>query len=110
MALPGRRSRSRARGPSDEPRAFHLPRDRPEAGAARHRGRRSAGQWRPVREGRISIMPELQEALDALPPSGELRFLLNDYGKPFASAAAFGNKFADWCDAAALQPDAPVPK
>ena len=24
------------------------------------------------------------------------------YGKPFASAAAFGNKFADWCEAAAL--------
>ena len=52
----------------------------------------------------IRIMPQLREAIDAMPPSGELRFLLNDYGKPFASAAAFGNKFADWCKAAGLQP------
>ena len=27
-----------------------------------------------------------------------------DYGKPFASAAAFGNKFADWCNDAGLKP------
>jgi integrase len=67
--------------------------------------------WRPQKTRRstgktltISIMPELQEALDAMPSSGELRLLLNDYGKPFASAAAFGNKFADWCDAAGLKP------
>ena len=32
-----------------------------------------------------------------------LALLLNDYGKPFASAAAFGNKFADWCNAAGLE-------
>jgi integrase/recombinase XerD len=31
-------------------------------------------------------------------------FLMNDYGRPFASAAAFGNKFADWCTAAGLKP------
>ena len=31
-------------------------------------------------------------------------FLVNDYGRPFASAAAFGNKFADWVRAADLQP------
>jgi integrase len=38
-------------------------------------------------------------------PSGDgLVFLLDDYGKPFASAAAFGNKFADWCVAAGLKP------
>ena len=30
-------------------------------------------------------------------------FLTNDYGRPFASAASFGNKFADWCTAAGLQ-------
>ncbi len=33
-----------------------------------------------------------------------LTFLVTDYGKPFASAAAFGNKFADWCVAAGLKP------
>jgi hypothetical protein len=27
-----------------------------------------------------------------------------DHGRPFASAAAFGNKFADWCNAAQLEP------
>jgi integrase len=32
-----------------------------------------------------------------------LAFVLNDYGKPFASSAAFGNKFADWCNAAGLK-------
>jgi integrase len=42
-----------------------------------------------------------------VPESGTelpLAFLVNDYGKPFASAAAFGNKFADWCRAAGLKP------
>ena len=39
-----------------------------------------------------------------MPPSDALPFVLNDYGRPFASAAAFGNKFADWCDAAGLSP------
>jgi len=33
-----------------------------------------------------------------------LTFLTNDYGRPFASAAAFGNKFADWCREAGLEP------
>jgi integrase len=35
---------------------------------------------------------------------GVLTFLVNDYGRPFASAAAFGKKFADWCVAADLKP------
>jgi integrase len=52
----------------------------------------------------IPVLPFLQEALDAMPKSDVLTFLANDYGKPFASAAAFGNKFADWCMAAGLQP------
>jgi integrase/recombinase XerD len=52
----------------------------------------------------IVILPELQRALDAIPDiNRSLAFLLNDYGKPFASAAAFGNKFADWCNAAGLK-------
>jgi integrase/recombinase XerD len=66
--------------------------------------------WRPQKTRRstgktltISIMPELQAALDAMPASA-MAFLCTDYGRPFASAAAFGNKFADWCKAAGLQP------
>jgi integrase len=39
-----------------------------------------------------------------MPSSNAMAFLCNDYGKPFASAGAFGNKFAEWCDAAGLQP------
>jgi integrase len=69
-------------------------------------------EWRPRKTARstgkvlsIRILPELRAALDAMPPrNAALAFLLNDYGKPFASAAAFGNKFADWCRAAGLKP------
>jgi integrase/recombinase XerD len=68
--------------------------------------------WRPGKTLRstgkmltIKILPELQRALDAMPQSeSSLAFLLNDYRRPFASAAAFGNKFADWCLAAGLKP------
>lgn len=53
-------------------------------------------------------IPELQAALDAIPAGiradGVLTFLVNEYGRPFASAAALGNKFADWCRAAGLKP------
>jgi integrase/recombinase XerD len=71
--------------------------------------------WRPHKTLRttgkmlsIRIMPSLLEALDAMPKEsradGVLTFLVNDYGRPFASSAAFGNKFADWCTAAGLKP------
>jgi integrase/recombinase XerD len=71
--------------------------------------------WRPHKTLRttgkvlsIKIIPDLQAALDAVPSKaraeGVLTFLVNDYGRPFASAAAFGNKFADWCTAAGLKP------
>jgi integrase len=71
--------------------------------------------WRPHKTIRstgkmlsIPIMGELQEALDAIPATiradGVLTFIVNEYGKPFASAAAFGNRFADWCDQAGLMP------
>lgn len=67
--------------------------------------------WRPSKTAQstgkvltIPVLPELQAALDAMPHSDALTFLLTDYGRPFASAAAFGNKFADWCDAAGLEP------
>jgi integrase/recombinase XerD len=65
--------------------------------------------WRPQKTANstgkvlsIPVLPLLQEALDAMPKGNALTFLTNDYGRPFASAAAFGNKFADWCDAAEL--------
>jgi integrase/recombinase XerD len=71
--------------------------------------------WRPHKTLRttgkllkIRILPELQMAFDSLPKQaradGVLTFLVSDYGRPFASAAAFGNKFADWCNAAGLKP------
>jgi len=71
--------------------------------------------WRPHKTLRttgkllsIRITSAFQEALDAIPAGtraeGVLTFLVNDYGRPFASAAAFGNKFADWCRAAELKP------
>jgi integrase/recombinase XerD len=67
--------------------------------------------WRPHKTLRttnkmlkVPILPEFQAALDAMPSNDSLTFLVNDYGRPFASAAAFGNKFADWCKAAGLKP------
>jgi integrase len=67
--------------------------------------------WRPRKTQRttgkmlkVGIIPHFQAALDAMPRSDEvLNFLVTDYGRPFKSAAAFGNKFADWCDAAGLK-------
>ena len=54
--------------------------------------------WRPNKTLRstgkgvsIPILPDLHRALDAVPRNDSLTFLVNDYGKPFASAAAFGN-------------------
>jgi integrase len=52
----------------------------------------------------IRVLPELQAALDAIPKGDALTFLTTDYGRPFKSAAAFGNKFSDWCVAAGLLP------
>jgi integrase/recombinase XerD len=68
--------------------------------------------WRPHKTLRstgkmlkIPIIPSLQAALDAMPDDGNeaLAFLTTDHGRPFASAAAFGNKFADWCKQAGLK-------
>ena len=67
--------------------------------------------WRPAKTANttgkrltIRVGAELEAALDAMPQSDALTFLLTDHGRPFASAAAFGNKFADWCRAAGLKP------
>ena len=45
-----------------------------------------------------------QMQLDAMPKSDALTFLLTEYGRPFKSAAAFGNRFASWCEQAGLKP------
>jgi integrase len=65
--------------------------------------------WRPNKTKRstgkllsIPILPEFQAALDAMPVK-DAAFLVTDYGRRFKSAAAFGNKFADWCRQAGLK-------
>ena len=67
--------------------------------------------WRPSKTLRstgktltIPILPDLQAALYALPRSDALSCLTTDYGRPFASAAGFGEKFSEWCNVAGLQP------
>lgn len=49
----------------------------------------------------LPILPELKAAIDAL-PSGQLIYLVTEFGKPF-TAAGFGNKFRDWCNDANLK-------
>lgn len=46
----------------------------------------------------LPIPPELQRIINAS-PTGDLNFLVTEYGKPF-SAAGFGNWFRERCDAA----------
>lgn len=48
----------------------------------------------------------MRAALDAAPAraDGVTTFIVNAYGRPFASAAAFGDRFADWCRMAGLKP------
>jgi integrase len=67
--------------------------------------------WRPNKTKRstgkllsIPILPEFAAALDAMPAMKDAAFLVTDYGRRFKSAAAFGNKFADWCRQAGLKP------
>jgi integrase/recombinase XerD len=63
--------------------------------------------WRPTKTKKlltVRVLPELQAALDAMPRTDAMPFLLTENGRPFKSAAAFGNKFADWATAAALMP------
>ena len=49
----------------------------------------------------VTVMPMLQAAIDAMPPSDHLMFLVTKFGKPF-TAAGFGNWFRDACNAAGL--------
>jgi len=49
----------------------------------------------------IPVHPALASVIAATPHS-TAAFLTTDYGEPFRSAASFGNKMRDWCDAAGL--------
>ena len=49
----------------------------------------------------VTVTPMLQAAIDAMPPSHHLMFLVTAHGKPF-TAAGFGNWFRDACNAAGL--------
>ncbi len=53
----------------------------------------------------LPISERLIEVLQ-MTPHGSETFLLNDFGRPFASTAAFGNKFRDWCRSAGVQKSA----
>jgi integrase len=49
----------------------------------------------------IPVLPELQSAIDAMPRTEHLTFLVTEYGKPF-TAEGFGNWFREQCDLAKL--------
>jgi integrase len=49
----------------------------------------------------VTVMPMLQAAIDAMPPSNHMMFLVTARGKPF-SPGGFGNWFREVCDAAGL--------
>jgi integrase len=48
----------------------------------------------------LPILPELSAIIDGT-PSGQLIYLVTEFGKAF-TAAGFGNKFRDWCNEAGL--------
>ncbi len=49
----------------------------------------------------VEVMPALQAAIDAMPKTNHLTFLITAKGEPF-TAAGFGNHFRDLCKAAGL--------
>ena len=49
----------------------------------------------------LPVLPALQKVIDAS-PTGDLTFLVNDYGQPF-TVAGFGNKFREWCRESGLE-------
>ena len=49
----------------------------------------------------IPVLEELEAAIDAMPKSEHLTFLVTEFGKPF-TAAGFGNWFREQCDEAGL--------
>ena len=51
----------------------------------------------------IPLLPALREAIDATDLEGEcLTLLQTEFGRSFASGAAFGNRFKAWCEKAKL--------
>jgi integrase len=65
----------------------------------------TALSWQPSKRGSapvsVPILPPLAKAIAAQKIVGPA-YLLTEYGKPFASGAAFGNKFRKWCAEAGL--------
>ena len=49
----------------------------------------------------VPILPALRAELDAN-PSGHLAYLVTEWGRPYASPKAFGNRFKSWCRQAGL--------
>jgi integrase len=49
----------------------------------------------------VPVMPMLLQAIEAMPPSNHMMFLMTGQGKPF-TAAGFGNWFRDICNEAEL--------
>ena len=49
----------------------------------------------------IPILPVLRSELEAN-PSGHLSYLVTEWGRPYASPKAFGNRFKSWCIQAKL--------
>lgn len=49
----------------------------------------------------LPIAPQLQEAIDAMPPHDHLCYLVSERGRPYSSAS-FGNMFKQWCIDAGL--------
>ena len=49
----------------------------------------------------VPIVPALRAELDAS-PSGHLAYLVTAWGKPYASADAFGKRFKSWCRQAGI--------
>ncbi len=50
---------------------------------------------------KLPILPPLRAELDAA-PSGHLSYLVTEWGRPYASPKAFGNRFKSWCKQAGL--------
>lgn len=57
--------------------------------------------WQPAKRGSarvtVPILPPLARAVAAQKLAHPDAYLLTQWGRPFASPAAFGNKFRDWC-------------
>jgi integrase len=49
----------------------------------------------------IPVLPELRAAIDAMPKTEHLTFLVTEFGKPF-TPAGFGNWFREQCDDAGI--------